>query len=588
MSALTVTLGADITALKRAMAGAAELVGASARRMSKVTGAGLAGLGKGGAAALSKGFSVAGVALKAGLGSALAGGAAAMGVGVKAVNAAADFEQTKVAFATLIGDAGKAEQTLAKLRELGAQTPFEFPELADAGRKLIAFGESADSVPETLRRIGDVSAGVQAPVNEIAELYGKARVQGRLFAEDINQLTGRGIPIIQELAKQFGVSDSEVKKLVESGQVGFPNIERAFISMTSQGGKFAGMMEAQSKTTSGLFSTLKDTINEVFLTLGTPINDAIRPLVEQAIGLVQKLAPLAAEAGKRVKDAIMFVIAAFKSGQLLDLVTSGLKLAFALGVNALINGFRMAIEFFWNLLTDGAMWKSLGTTLLGLVAGFGAALLNAFQTPIVYLQAGMEWVIAHLLKGLLKIPGMSDLLGIEEQYVDTNFASILKDRKEMGAELFGMNFKEMAADAQGLLGKGAPELAGRVAEAARKAGETNGSDLIDTSGLRDSFGKVAQSIRDSMPKPEEVKQAATAAAKVTTETGPTVAKPAASANALAPIVTSLGKVGGGGYSSGALDAQRENNKLTSETNRILREIGERMRPGSGVAAASFG
>ena len=78
MSALTVTLGADITALKRAMAGATELVGASARPMSKMTGAGLAGLGKGGAAALGKGFSVAGTVLKAGVGAALAGGAAAM------------------------------------------------------------------------------------------------------------------------------------------------------------------------------------------------------------------------------------------------------------------------------------------------------------------------------------------------------------------------------------------------------------------------------------------------------------------------------------------------------------------------------
>ena len=514
-------------------------------------------------------------------------GASALAGGIKAVTSAANFEQTKVAFTTLIGDAAKAEETLLKLRELGAQTPFEFPELADAGRKLIAFGESADSVPDTLRRIGDVSAGVQAPVNEIAELYGKARVQGRLFAEDINQLTGRGIPIIGELAKQFGVSDSEVKKLVESGQVGFPQIEQAFVSMTSQGGKFAGMMEAQSKTTSGLFSTLKDTINEVFLTLGTPINDAIRPLVEQAIGLVQKLTPLAAEAGKRVKEAVMFIIAAFKSGQLLDLVTSGLKLAFAVGVNTLVNGFRVAVEFFWNLITDGTMWKSLGTTMLGLVAGFGAALLNAFQTPIVYLQAGMEWVIAHLLKGLLKIPGMSELLGFESGDVETRFGQILKDRKETGAELFGMNFKEMAEEAQGLLGKGAPELGERVAEAARKAGAAEREDLIDTSGLRESFGKVAQSIRDTMPKPEEVKQAATAAAKVTTDTAP-IRQANQQANRLAPIVTSLGKVGGGGYSTGALDAQRENNKLTNETNRILREIGERMRPGNAHPVAAFG
>jgi tape measure domain-containing protein len=585
MSALTVTLGADITALKRAMAGATELVGASARRMGRLTGAGLAGLGKGGAVALQKGFSVAGTAFKASIGAAMAGGAAAVGVGMKAVNSAADFEQTKVAFTTLIGDAAKAEQTLAKLRELGAKTPFEFPELADAGRKLIAFGESADSVPETLRRIGDVSAGVQAPVNEIAELYGKARVQGRLFAEDINQLTGRGIPIIEELAKQFGVSDSEVKKLVESGQVGFPAIERAFVSMTSQGGKFAGMMEAQGKTTGGLFSTLKDSINEVFLTLGTPINDAIRPLVEQAIGLVQHLTPLATEAGKQIKDAIQLVIAAFKSGQILGLVASSLKLGFAVGVNALVNGFRAAIEFFWNLITDGAMWKSLGSTLLGLVAGFGAALLNAFQTPIVYLQSGMEWVIAHLLKGLLKIPGMSDLFGFEAGDVETNFASIIKDRKEAGADLFGMNFKEIAEGAQGLIGQGAPKLGERVAEAARKAGESTGSELIDTRGLRDSFGKVVKSIRDTMPKPEEAAKTVAAAGNVT-GTAPASAKPTASS--LAPIVTSLGKVGGGGYSTGALDAQRENNRLTGETNRLLNELNRRVDKLGGGGQAAFG
>jgi hypothetical protein len=135
--------------------------------MSAIGASGLAGIGRGGAAALEEGFRVAGTAMKASTASALAGGAAAAGAGIKAVTAAADFEQTKVAFTTLIGDAAKAEATLGKLRELGAQTPFEFPELADAGRKLIAFGESADTVPETLRRIGDVSAGVQAPVGEL-------------------------------------------------------------------------------------------------------------------------------------------------------------------------------------------------------------------------------------------------------------------------------------------------------------------------------------------------------------------------------------------------------------------------------------
>lgn len=63
--------------------------------------------------------------------------------------------------------------------------------------------------------IGDVAAGIHAPIGEIAEDAGEATVNGRLFADDINQLTRRGGPIIQELAKQFGVTDTEVKKLVK-------------------------------------------------------------------------------------------------------------------------------------------------------------------------------------------------------------------------------------------------------------------------------------------------------------------------------------------------------------------------------------
>ena len=69
MSALTVALGADIPSLKRAMASATELGGASARRMGKLSGAGLAGLGKGGM-----------VAMTAGLGAATLGAATAVGV----------------------------------------------------------------------------------------------------------------------------------------------------------------------------------------------------------------------------------------------------------------------------------------------------------------------------------------------------------------------------------------------------------------------------------------------------------------------------------------------------------------------------
>ncbi len=211
---------------------------------------------------------------------------------------AADFETISTSFRTLVGDAAKADSALQSIRTLGANTPFEFPELADAGRKLIAFGEDAGNVTEVLRRIGDVSAGVSAPIGEIAEIYGKARVQGRLFAEDINQLTGRGIPIIQELARQFGVADSEVKKLIESGKVGFPQLEQAFINLTSNGGKFSGQMDALSRTTAGVMSNLKDTINGALTDVGTGINSALRPLMADLSAQLAAMSPTIRQIGQ--------------------------------------------------------------------------------------------------------------------------------------------------------------------------------------------------------------------------------------------------------------------------------------------------
>ena len=59
---------------------------------------------------------------------------------------------------------------------------------------------------------------------------------------------------------------------------------------------------------------------------------------------------------------------------------------------------------------------------------------------------------------------------------------------------------------------------------------------------------------------------------------------------LAPLVTSLGKVGGGGYSTGVLDAQRENNRLTGETNALIRETNKRLDKlgGGGAPVMAFG
>lgn len=217
--------------------------------------------------------------------------AAAGGLAIKSLGLSGELEQVEVAFTTMLGSGEKAKQLLVDLNEFAASTPFQFPDLAKAAKTLSAFGVETENLIPSLRRIGDISAGIGAPVGEIAEIYGKARVQGRLFMEDINQLTGRGIPIIQELAKQFGVAESEVRSLVEQGMVGFPHLERAFISLTSEGGRFAGLMENQSKTLLGLWSTIKDNITLTLAPIGNLIVDTfdLKGVAERAIAFLGRI-----------------------------------------------------------------------------------------------------------------------------------------------------------------------------------------------------------------------------------------------------------------------------------------------------------
>lgn len=171
---------------------------------------------------------------------------------------AADMETAEVSFRTLIGSAEQAANVMTNLKAFAAETPFEFPQLSEATKTLLAFGGSADTVFNELQQMGDIAAGVDAPVGDIARVFGKVRQSGRMMADEMNQLTDRGIPIVSELAKQFGVAESDVRDLVSAGRVGFPQLQEAFSSMTGEGGKFHNMMSAQSQTLNGLWSTLKD------------------------------------------------------------------------------------------------------------------------------------------------------------------------------------------------------------------------------------------------------------------------------------------------------------------------------------------
>lgn len=265
-------------------------------------------------------------------------GTALAAFGANAVKGAADAEQLKIAFTVMTGSAETAQKTLASLAEFAKTTPFDPPEVNKAAKSLLAFGVAAEDLEPTLRSLGDVSAGIGAPIGEISELFGKAKVQGRLFMEDINQLTGRGIPVIQEFAKQFGVTEGEVRGLVESGKIGFPELEKAFQSMSGEGGQFKGMMEALSQSFGGQLSALQGDFNALIVEIGTAMLPTLKQVATALQGVVTWFQNLSPETKTMIANAVL--VAGAVAGVVVVLGTLGAAFpAVITGVTGLAGAF---------------------------------------------------------------------------------------------------------------------------------------------------------------------------------------------------------------------------------------------------------
>lgn len=179
-----------------------------------------------------------------------------------------EFQQLEVAFETLLGNKEKSDALMAQMIHTAAITPFGMTDVANGAKQLLAYGTAAEDVNDTLIRLGDIAAGLSLPLGDLVMLYGTTMTQGQVFTQDLRQFMGRGIPLADELAKQFGVTKDKVGELVTAGKVGAKEFNAAIISMTNEGSKFGGLMEKQSKTISGQISNIEDAIEQMFNEIG--------------------------------------------------------------------------------------------------------------------------------------------------------------------------------------------------------------------------------------------------------------------------------------------------------------------------------
>lgn len=198
-----------------------------------------------------------------------------------------EFQQLEISFGTMLKSKEKANELMAQLTDLAAKTPFGLQEVSEGAKRLLAIQVPAEEVTETLRRMGDVAAGLGVPMGQLIHVYGQVKAQGKLMTNDLYQFMNAGIPIIAELSKVVGKSETEIKDMVSAGKIGFPEIQAVIKNMTNEGGLFFNLMAEQSKSLGGQISNLQDNFDQMLNEIGKASEGVVSGAISGVAYLVE-------------------------------------------------------------------------------------------------------------------------------------------------------------------------------------------------------------------------------------------------------------------------------------------------------------
>ena len=319
-----------------------------------------------------------------------------MGLLNSIVQVRGQFQQLEIAFETMLGSQSKAKSLMDQMVQTAAKTPFDLMGVAEGAKQLMAYGVSADKVNDTLVRLGNIASGLSIPLNDIVYLYGTTMVQGRLYAQDVRQFTGRGIPLVKELAEKYGVTADKINEMVSAGKIGFPEVEEVINKMTNAGGQFYNLMEKQSASLTGQISNLEDAWDTALNNLGEKGEGVFSTAISSATYLVEHMEDIL-----RVLTAVTVAYGSYKAAVVLQtLVTKGYT-----GVALIDNTARSA---------KLALMK-LDATLTGRVAAQTKAMTAAEEAHVAALQQQLTAEENANLVKQLRINAIQQLLTVQQQ-----------------------------------------------------------------------------------------------------------------------------------------------------------------------------
>lgn len=356
-------------------------------------------------------------------------------------------------FTTMLGDSAEAANGMVgSLQKLASATPLAMSDLAGGAQTLLAFGVASDDVSGTLQRLGDISLGNADKMQSLARAYGKATAQGKLTGETVQMMIDAGWNPLIDICDQTGESMEDVQKRMAAGSISAEELTQAVNHATDAGGKFAGGMEAASKTVAGLTSTLQDNVNAMLGELMQPVSDAmLSTLLPTAIDAVDQLTTAFEDEGIDGFSRVAGSLIASLSAQLVSYAPQAIPAALSF-IGALVTGLLSALPDLTGTAIElvGALLLGIADQLPGIITAAMSALLGIVDTITspesitLLIQAAMQLMLA-LARGLIAaIPQLIDAVpGIITNLVESFYAML--------PEIIGVGIEIVIALASGLV-----------------------------------------------------------------------------------------------------------------------------------------
>lgn len=356
-------------------------------------------------------------------------------------------------FTTMLGGSSEAANGMVgSLQKLASATPLAMSDLAGGAQTLLAFGVASDDVSGTLQRLGDISLGNADKMQSLARAYGKATAQGKLTGETVQMMIDAGWNPLIDICDQTGESMEDVQKRMAAGSISAEELTQAVNHATDAGGKFAGGMEAASKTVAGLTSTLQDNVNAMLGELMQPVSDAmLSTLLPTAIDAVDQLTTSFEDEGIDGFSRVAGSLIASLSAQLVSYAPQAIPAALSF-IGALVTGLLSALPDLTGTAIElvGALLLGIADQLPGIMTAAMSALLGIVdkitspESITLLIQAAMQLMLA-LARGLIAaIPQLIDAVpGIITNLVESFYAML--------PEIIGVGIEIVIALASGLV-----------------------------------------------------------------------------------------------------------------------------------------